>query len=100
MIQRNQPWKPAHPLIGRVIADRFLVTSSICEGRIAQIFCGKEDDPPRHVSLKIVHPELADDADVAGRFLVAADRAGRLDHPNVLRVLASGEERGVLYAAS
>ena len=90
-------WRPAHELIGQMLDNRFQVASFIREGGMAQIFCGVQEEEPRHVAIKIMHPHFANDAEVVGRFLREAKVASRLSHPNIVRILAVGEELALLY---
>ena len=53
----------------------------------------------RRVALKLLSPELAHDERFRRRFLRESRLAATLDHPNVVRTLASGEDDGVLYLA-
>ncbi len=96
----QQKTRGAHPLIGRVVSERFLITSFIGDGRVAQVFCAQQDDEPRHVALKVVLPALCADADVVGRFLVAAEKCKRLVHSGIVPTRAAGEDRDVLYVAT
>ncbi len=90
----------SHPLIGRIIAERFQITSFIGDGRVAQVFCAQQDEEPRHVALKVVLPTLCADPDVVGRFLFAAEKCKRLQHAGVVPTHAAGEDRDVLYLAT
>ena len=51
------------------------------------------------VALKVLTPELARDDRFRQRFLRESQVAASLDHPNAVRVFASGEEDGLLYLA-
>jgi eukaryotic-like serine/threonine-protein kinase len=93
----HDPWQPEHPLIGRVLQGRFQVASFICEGGMAQVFCGTQDEEPRHVAIKVMHPELADDQEIVQRFLREAKIASRLKHPNIVRIVSIGEDRELLF---
>jgi len=86
-------------LIGRVLENRFQVATFICEGGMAQVFCGVQSAEPRHVAIKVMHPELADDAELVSRFLREARIAQRLQHPNIVRVLHAGKDRELTYMA-
>lgn len=90
-------WDPEHPLIGRVLQGRFQVASYICQGGMAQVFCGVQAEEPRHVAIKVMHPELADDSEIVARFLREAKIASRLTHPNIVRILSVGEDRELLF---
>lgn len=54
----------------------------------------------RHVALKLIVPELADDPDFRARFVREARAQASLDSPHVVRVFAHGEIDGRLYLAS
>ncbi|TQK69188.1 serine/threonine-protein kinase [Nocardioides sp. SLBN-35] len=54
----------------------------------------------RHVALKLIVPELADDPDFRERFVREARAQASLDSPHVVRVFAHGEIDGRLYLAS
>jgi len=51
----------------------------------------------RRVAIKFPHPELATDPLVAQRFRAEAMAGGRLDHPNVARVIDYGDREGAQY---
>ena len=64
---------------------------------MAQVFCGVQAEEPRHVAIKVMHPELADDSEIVARFLREAKIASRLTHPNIVRILSVGEDRELLF---
>jgi len=90
-------WTSDHPLIGRVLGGRYQVASFIREGGMAQVFCGAQPGEPRHVAIKVVHPELASDKEIVARFLREAKVASRLDHPNIVRTIDVGQDGELLY---
>jgi serine/threonine-protein kinase len=53
----------------------------------------------RHVALKILPAERADDAGFRERFLRESRLAASLDHPHIVPVFAAGEADGLLYIA-
>lgn len=54
----------------------------------------------RDVSLELLHPDLAETRTFARRFLSEVKVAGSIVHPNVVRILRSGEQQGVVFVAS
>jgi serine/threonine-protein kinase len=56
-----------------------------------------EDGSGRQVAIKLLADNLAADAELRERFLREASIARRLDHPNVVEVLATGEAAGRPY---
>ncbi len=90
--------KAGHPLIGKVLADRFTLTAFLSEGRIAQVFSAAQPTgQPRQVAVKVLLPGFAQDLEVTRRFLRAAEKARRLQHPEIATMFAAGEEHGLLY---
>jgi YVTN family beta-propeller protein len=53
----------------------------------------------RNVALKLIAPELSDDASFRDRFLTETELAASLEHPNVVPVYDAGEVDGQLYLA-
>jgi DNA-binding beta-propeller fold protein YncE/predicted Ser/Thr protein kinase len=53
----------------------------------------------RTVALKVVSPELVEDASTRRRFLRESKVAASIDHPNVIPVYYTGEEDGTAYIA-
>lgn len=92
--------RATHPLIGRIIAERYQITSFIGDGRIGQVFCAQQDGEPSHVALKVVLPMYQEDPDVVGRFLFAAEKCKRLVHENIVPTYDAGEDHDVLFLAT
>lgn len=51
------------------------------------------------VAVKVMNPELAQDQDYRNRFKREVQISRTLDHPNVVRMIDSGEQDGVFYLA-
>jgi serine/threonine protein kinase len=77
-------------LIGRIIADRFRVDAVLGEGGMGAVLRCHHLGLGRDVAVKVLRPELGDDAEVTARFEREAKSASRLDHPNCVRVLDFG----------
>ncbi|MFO0547349.1 MAG: serine/threonine-protein kinase [Polyangiaceae bacterium] len=86
-----------HPLIGRVLENRYQVASLIREGGMAQVFCASQEANPRHVAVKVVHPHLASMPEVVSRFMREARVASSLSHDNIVKIFSFGKEGNVLY---
>ena len=82
-------------LSGTTLAG-FRVQSLIGEGAMGAVYLAEEISGRRRVALKVLAPELARDERFRQRFLRESAIAGDLDHPNIVRTVASGEEGGVL----
>jgi streptogramin lyase len=53
----------------------------------------------RQVALKVIAPSLMQDAAIRRRFLRESKLAASIDHPNVIPIYYTGEERGVAFIA-
>jgi serine/threonine-protein kinase len=82
---------------GRLVGG-FRVGPLIARGAMASVYLA-EDASGERVALKILSPELANDARFRQRFLRESQLAATLDHPHVVRTIAAGEADGVLYLA-
>ncbi len=89
----------APALIGHTLAGRFRLTGFLGEGAMATVYRGEQDEEPRAVAVKIMHPELARDPTFARRFRREAKAAARLVHPNTVRTIDYGVDGNVAYIA-
>jgi TolB-like protein len=80
------------------LRERYVLERELGRGGMAVVFLGRDLRHDRPVAVKVLHPELAA---VLGpeRFLREIGLAARLDHPNILPVLDSGESAGRLWYA-
>src|SRR6478736_6009913 len=91
---------PADPLVGRVIAGKFLVNEWLGTGAMGIVYRATQLALDRTVAIKVLHHEFAADAHFAERFAREAKAASRLDHPNSIHVFDFGQEPdGLLYLA-
>ncbi|MBS2016271.1 MAG: serine/threonine protein kinase [Deltaproteobacteria bacterium] len=94
----GSPGVTAGALIGRVIAGKYKLESTLGQGVSAVVFKARHLDLKRNVAVKILHEQKLDDPQFVGRFKAEALAASKLEHPNVARVLDFGQEPdGVLY---
>jgi eukaryotic-like serine/threonine-protein kinase len=82
--------------LSAALAGRYAFERELGRGGMATVHLARDLRNDRLVALKVLHPQLA--------FTLGADRfareirvAARLDHPNILRVLDSGEVTGQLW---
>ena len=78
------------------LADRYRIDRELGRGGMATVYLAHDLRHDRLVALKIVHPELAA-ALGPERFLREIRLTARLDHPNIVALLDSGEAAGALY---
>jgi beta-lactam-binding protein with PASTA domain/tRNA A-37 threonylcarbamoyl transferase component Bud32 len=89
----------ADPLVGHLLDGRYLVESRIARGGMATVYVATDTRLDRTVALKIMHRELATDADFVRRFIGEAKSVARLSHPNVVAVFDQGSDGENLYLA-
>lgn len=87
-------------LIGRVVADKFVIESVLGDGAMGVVYRARSKASGTNIALKILNEDAATDPTYRARFAREAKAASRLDHPNSVRVLDSGEDTdGLLYIA-
>jgi len=69
---------------GDVVEGRYRIIRTLGEGGMGTVFLAEHALIKRRVAIKILHPELATDADVIERFMNEARAAGTLGHPNIV----------------
>src|SRR5256885_10446839 len=82
-----------------VVLAGFRVQGPVAEGAMGAVYRAEDCSTGAHVALKVLLPELASDERFRQRFLRETGIAASLDHPNVVRTVAAGDEDGVLYLA-
>jgi YVTN family beta-propeller protein len=83
---------------GTVVAG-YRIESLIGRGGMGVVYRALQVGLERIVALKVIAPELLDDADARRRFLAEARAAASVDHPNVIPVHEAGEVDGVAFIA-
>jgi eukaryotic-like serine/threonine-protein kinase len=87
-------------LLGRTIANKFVVESFIGGGAMGAVYKAKQLSLDKYVALKVLRSELVTDSTFVARFQREAKAASRLDHPNSVRVLDYGRDAdGLCYIA-
>jgi eukaryotic-like serine/threonine-protein kinase len=86
-------------LIGRMLDGRYHVRSRIAHGGMATVYLATDTRLDRQVALKVMHAELARDADFVDRFIGEAKSVARLSHPNIVAVFDQGSDGHYLYLA-
>ncbi|AKU98536.1 Serine/threonine protein kinase PrkC, regulator of stationary phase [Labilithrix luteola] len=87
-------------VLGRTIAGKFVVEKFLGGGAMGAVYRARWPALEKNVAIKVMHRSIAQEASFAARFAREAKAAARLDHPNSIRVIDSGEEAdGLLYIA-
>ena len=67
---------------------------------MGQVYRARDERLAREVALKVVHADLAQDAERLRRFEHEAKAAGTLNHPNIVAVYDTGQSNGSPYIVS
>ena len=77
--------KPVEP--GDVIGDRYRLISQLGAGAMGQVFVAENLAINRRVAVKLLKPELLEDAEFRKRFQKEAEAVAAIEHPYVARFL-------------
>jgi serine/threonine protein kinase/tetratricopeptide (TPR) repeat protein len=78
----------------------FEIVRPLGAGGMGIVYMARDARLDRHVAIKVLPPELADDKDRLVRFEREARALARLSHPNILSIYELGEEAGVTFAVT
>ena len=97
--ERERPDDPEVPdeWVGRVVDSRYRVLERIGHGGMGAVYKIVHERMGKIAAMKVLHRELAQEADVVRRFRREAQAVSRLTHPNVVQVFDFGTARGQLY---
>ena len=90
---------PADLLTGRMLDRRYHVVSRIAHGGMATVYLATDTRLDREVALKVMHADLARDAEFVDRFIGEAKSVARLSHQNIVAVFDQGNDGQSLYLA-
>ncbi|HJK90442.1 MAG TPA: serine/threonine-protein kinase [Polyangiaceae bacterium LLY-WYZ-15_(1-7)] len=91
--------KGPDPLIGRVINDRFRITSVIARGGMGKVYRAEQAPLGREVALKILNPNYSGehDPEFHKRFFLEASICAKLTHPNTVTIFDYGRTDDDVY---
>jgi serine/threonine protein kinase len=78
-------------LIGQVLASRYRLEARLGNGAMGIVYRARHVKVGRLFAVKVLHPQLLDDAKLRRRFAREAELAGSLNHPNLVSVVDVGE---------
>lgn len=77
----------------------FRLVGKLGEGGMGTVYKAVQVSRHRHVALKVLSKELAQRPGFVERFHREVRVMGKLDHPNIVKLLAAGEDHGFVYLA-
>lgn len=94
--------KTLHPflakLVGTTLAGRYEIVSVLGSGGMSAVFAGRHTTLGRELAVKVLHPQISMNAEIAGRFDREAKVASMLEHVNCCRVTDFGiTQSGIRY---
>lgn len=81
-----------------VLGD-FRLLRRLGKGGMAEVWLAEQESLKRNVALKLLRPDLTEDATYVARFQTEAKAAAGLNHPNIVQVYTVGERNGQYYIA-
>jgi len=82
----------------RVIAGRYELRDLIGRGGMGDVYRGLDQHTGDPVAIKLLHPDvLAENPQLVDRFQREGEALRKLNHPNIVKILATVEENGQHY---
>lgn len=78
------------PLIGSLMADKFIITSLISEGGMGAVYRALQMPVEREIAFKVLLTELQDSDKGRDRFTQEARAISKLQHPNIITLFDFG----------
>lgn len=84
-------WKPSREdLAGTLVEDRYLLGDRIGDGAMGSVYRAEHVLLGATVAVKVLHSRFESGSAAEQRFLREGQSAGRIDHPNVVRIFDVG----------
>ncbi|MCG8603824.1 protein kinase [bacterium] len=87
---------PPAPEVGTQLGQHSLL-EKLGAGGMGMVFKARDQRLNRMVALKVLHPHLLSDSEFRERFVLEAQAASAMNHPNIATIYQIGEEDGVHY---
>ena len=86
-------------MIGATLGH-YRITAKIGEGGMGEVYRAHDERLDRDVAVKVLHKDVAQDAERLARFEREAKAVAKLAHPNILEIWDFGTNEGVTYAVT
>ncbi len=81
----------------RALGDQYELLDELGVGGFGSVYRVRDLSLEREVALKVLHPYLSTNPEVAERFRTEAQLAAQLDHPNIVSIYGIGSRAGLLW---
>jgi serine/threonine-protein kinase len=81
------PPEDEDPLLGTILGDSYEIVRVIGEGGMGRVYEAKHQRLTRRYAVKVLHADLARQADIVSRFLREAEATSALSHMNIVEVV-------------
>ena len=88
---------PEDPWQGKIVDRRYRVLEKLGSGGMGLVYKVEHIQLDKVAAMKVLHTEMARDADAVRRFRVEAQAVSRLDHPNIVQTFDFGRWEDSLY---
>ena len=83
--------------LGMLLGDRYEVIEKVGAGGMSDVYKAKDHKLNRFVAVKVLKSEFSENSNFVSKFIVEAQAAAGLMHPNIVNVYDVGEESGIHY---
>jgi eukaryotic-like serine/threonine-protein kinase len=83
--------------LGRILGHRYEILQMLGEGGMGTVYKARDREVDRLVALKVIRPELAQNADALHRFKQELVLARQITHRNVIRIFDLGDADGLKF---
>lgn len=83
--------------LGRVVDRRYRVLSLLGTGGMGLVYKVEHLQLGKVAAMKVLHPEMARDAEAVRRFRTEAQAVSKLDHPHIVQTFDFGQWEDALY---
>ncbi len=94
----SRPVPPEEALIGKVLDQRYRIDARIGSGGMGIVYRGTHVIIDKPLALKVLRAEHASQTEVVKRFLLEAQLASQIKHPNVVDISDYGQVSGTKLA--